>query len=346
MNSKLVFFAAVLAAPLFAQNAPAPVEVKTARPQRGEIDRFVALPGTLRPNLQATLYTKVAGYLKSVAVDRGDRVKAGQLLAEIEVPELIAERARYRAEVDVAQAAAKRVDVAFSKSPDLITPAVVDEAKARVQIAQANLERIDTMLKYGRIAAPFGGTITMRYADPGAFVAAPSAGGSAQNAALFTLMDFSTIRVHLPVPEAEASRIKTGQPVKLTVQGIPGKVFSGQVTRLGYALDEATRTMLIEADIPNASGELRPGMYANVRVGVERHTNALLIPAEALVTERAGASVFVVNEGKAQKIPVTAGFNDGEKAEIVKGLDAGQSVILVGRMTLAPGQAVKVVEAK
>lgn len=334
------------ALPLGAQPPSGPVEVKAARPTRGEINRYVTLPGTLRPNLQATLYPKVAGYLKSMAVDKGDRVKAGQLIAEIEVPELIAERSRYRAEVEVAQAAVQRVNTAFSKSPDLITPAAVDEAKARVQIAQANLERVETMLKYCQITAPFAGMITMRYADPGAFVAAPSAGGSAQNAALYTLMDFSVIRVQVPVPEMEAARVVADQPVRLTVEGLAGKVFTCRVTRFGYALDESTRTMLVEADIPNPQGELRPGMYARIGIGVEQHTNALLIPVEALVTERAGSSVFVATDGKAQKIPVTVGFNDGQKVEITKGLDAGQAVILVGRLALAPGQAVKVTETR
>jgi hypothetical protein len=100
------------------------------------------------------------------------------------------------------------------------------------------------------------------------------------------------------------------------------------------------------ANLPNPEGELRPGMYARVGIGVERHAGALLIPTEALVTERAGASVFVAADGKAQKIPVTVGFNDGERVEIVKGLDAGQPVILIGKLALAPGQAVKVIETR
>ncbi|MBI4624642.1 MAG: efflux RND transporter periplasmic adaptor subunit [Verrucomicrobia bacterium] len=342
----VLFLGLAAALPLGAQTPAGPAEVRTARPERGEIHRYVTLPGTLRANLQATLYPKIAGYLKSVAVDKGDRVRAGQPLAEIEVPELIAEQTRYRAEVEVAEAAAQRVNTAFSKSPDLITPSAVDEAKARVRIAQANLDRVETLLKYCQINAPFAGTITMRFADPGAFVAAPSAGGSAQNAALFTLMDFSVVRVYLPVPEFEASRVQVDQPVKVSVEGIPGKIYSGGVTRFGYVLDEATRTMLVEADIPNPGGELRPGMYAKVRIGVERHRDALLIPAGALVMERAAASAFVVADGKAQKIPLTVGFNDGEHVEVLKGLEAGQAVILVGKLALAPGQPVKVVESR
>jgi membrane fusion protein (multidrug efflux system) len=334
------------AATLIGQPAAAPLEVKTAPPQRGDIYRYVALPGTLRADQQVTLYPKVAGYVKTIAVDKGDQVRAGQVLAEIEVPELVADVTRNRADVAVAEAAFQRVSSAQAKSPDLITPAASDEAKARLQIAKANLERTETLLGYTHIVAPFAGTITMRYADAGAFLAAPSAGGSAQNAALFTLADFRTVRAQIPVPEIEAARVRTGQPVKVTVDGLAGKVFAGQVSRLGYALDEATRTMLVEADLPNPDGELRPGMYARVRIGVEKHADALLIPADALVMEKTAAFAFVAASGKAQKIPLTIGFNDGQQVEVLKGLDAAQSVILVGKLTLAPDQPVKVTETR
>ncbi len=348
MNSPIFFRAGIFALcvfPLGAQPA-APVEVKTVHPQRGEIVRYVGLPGTLHADQQVTLYPKVAGYLKTIAVDKGDQVRAGQVLAELEVPELAADVARYRADVAVAKVALERVTAAQAKAPDLITPAAADEAKARLQIAQASLDRTETLLGYARIVAPFAGTITMRFADVGAFLAAPSAGGAAQNAALFTLANFRTVRVQIPVPEIEASRVRPGQPVKLGVDGLAGKVFSGQVSRMGYALDESTRTMLVEADLPNSDGELRPGMYARARLGVEKHTDALLIPADALVMEKTAAFAFVANGGKAQKIPLTIGFNDGAQVEVLKGLDAAQAVILVGRLTLAPEQPVNATEAK
>lgn len=347
MNPKILLCVALpgfVVASLCAQ--PAPTEVKTARVSHGDIFRYVALPGTLRADQQVTLYPKVAGYLKSITVDKGDQVRAGQLLAEIEAPELIADSARARADVEVAEAALGRLNAAREQSPDLITPAALDEAGARLKIAKANLARTETLLGYAKIVAPFAGTITMRFADAGAFLAAPSAGGSAQNAALFTLADFRTIRLQVPVPEIEAARVRVGQPVKVAVDGLAGKVFSGQVSRLGYALDEATRTMLVEADLPNANGELRPGMYAKARIGVEQHADAQLIPVDALVMEKTAAFAFVVADGKAKKIPLTIGFNDGQQVEVVKGLDADQQVILTGKLALAPEQPVKVTEAR
>ncbi|MSU24404.1 MAG: efflux RND transporter periplasmic adaptor subunit [Opitutus sp.] len=329
-----------------AAEAAGALEVKAARPGRGEIHRFVSLPGTLRADQQVTLYPKVAGYLKTISVDKGDQVRAGQVLAEIEVPELVADVARHRADVEVAAAAFNRLSVAQAKSPDLITPAALDEAKARLQVAQASLARTETLLGYTHIVAPFSGTITMRFADVGAFVAAPSAGGTAQNAALFALADFRTIRLQVPVPEIEAARVRPGQPVKLAVDGLAGRVFAALVSRLGYALDEATRTMLVEADFPNPDGELRPGMYAKARIGVEKHTDTLLIPVEALVMEKMAAFAFTAVDGKAKKHPLTIGFNDGQQVEVLKGLEATQPVILVGKLVLAPEQPVKVTEVK
>ena len=123
-------------------------------------------------------------------------------------------------------------------------------------------------------------------------------------------------------------------------------MFAGAVSRSSLALDEATRTMLVEADLPNPKHELRPGMYATVRLGVEKHADALLIPVEAVVTEKAGSFAFVVNEGKAKKTPIKAGFNDGVNAEVISGLTGSEAVILVGKMTLADGAAVTVTEAK
>src|SRR5882672_4728851 len=131
-----------------AADAPKPIVVKVIHPTRGEIVRFVTLPGTIKANQQATLYAKVAGYLKSLSVDKGDRVQAGQSLGEIEVPELLADLAKFKAEVKVAETDYQRVSGAQKKAPDLVTPQSVDEAKGRLDIASANLERTETLLRY------------------------------------------------------------------------------------------------------------------------------------------------------------------------------------------------------
>ncbi|MCX6898818.1 MAG: efflux RND transporter periplasmic adaptor subunit [Verrucomicrobia bacterium] len=327
--------------------APSPAaDVKIARPQRGEIIRYVTLPGSIRANQAATLYAKVPGYLKSLAVDKGDSVKAGQALAEIEVPELIADLAKSKAEVEVAEIDYKRVSEAQKKAPDLVMPQTVDDALGKLKVAKASLEHDQTLLGFSKITAPFDGIVTARYVDPGAFIPAATSGSAAQTASVVTIMDFNIVRAQVAVPEAEAALVRAGQPVRFTVEGLPGKTFEGKVSRLAYALDDATKTMLVEADLPNPTRELRPGMYAMVRLGVEKHTDALLIPVEALVMEKVNAFTFVAADGKARKTPIKIGFNDGAKVEILDGLPADAAVIVVGKISLTDGQAVNVTEAK
>jgi membrane fusion protein (multidrug efflux system) len=329
-----------------AEPAKAPVEVRVTRPTRGEIYRFVTLPGSVRANREVTLYAKIPGYLKSIAVDKGDVVKAGQALGEIEVPELLAERAKLQTEVRVAEIEAKRVTAARSRAPDLVTPQTVEEAQGGLEVAQARLVHAETLLQYSRLLAPFDGVVTMRYVDGGAFVPAATASSSPQTAAIVTLMDFTTVRVQVPVPETEASRVRPGQPVRVTVEGIPGRIFEGSVSRHGFALDESTRSLSVEADLPNPDLELRPGMYATVRVGVEKHADAMLLPVEALVTDKANAFVFVAESGIARKTPIKAGFNDGARVEVSSGLKGSETVILVGNQNLADGAPISPKEAK
>jgi len=338
---------ALLATPrLPAADAPKPVEVKTTRPTRGEIHRFVTLPGSIKANQQATLCAKVAGYLKSLHVDKGDRVTAGQALGEIELPELAAEAVKYRAEIRVAETDLKRLTAAQKSAADLVTPQSVDEARGRLEIAQANLERTETLLAYSKLTAPFSGVVTARHVDPGAFVPAAASGSAAQTAAIVTLMDFNTVRAQVAVPELEAALVRVGQPVRLTTESLSGRKFEGSVSRISYALDDATRTMLVEADLPNPDLTLRPGMYATIKVGVEKHTDTILIPVEALVMEKANAFVFIAADGKAKKTPIKVGFNDGVKVEATSGLTGNEAVILVGRMTLADGAAIIVTQAQ
>ena len=329
-----------------AADAPAAIAVKTVRPMHGEIHRFVTLPGDIKPNQQATLYAKVPGYLKSLNVDKGDRVSVGQALGEIEVPELLADRTRYQAEVRVAEADFKRVSAAQTKAPDLVTPQSVDEARGRLEMARANLERTETLLGYSRLTAPFAGVVTARFVDPGAFIPSATSGSAADNAAVVTLMDSSTVRAQVSVPEIEAARVRVGQPVKVTLDSLGGKTFAGNVSRMALALDNATKSMLVEADLPNSHGEMLPGMYATVRVGVEKHENALLVPVAALVMEKGNAFVFVADGGKARRTAVKIGFNDGVNVEISSGLNSSEPVILVGKLTLADGQAINMTEGQ
>jgi len=323
-----------------------PANVQVVRPHIGEINRSITLPAEIKAYQQATLYAKVAGYLKTITVDKGDEVKAGALLAEIEVPELLAELSKYKAEVEVAEIDYKRVNEAQKKAPDLVVPQTVDGAKGKLDVAKANLERTATMLGFARITAPFPGVVTRRLVDPGAFIPAATSGSAAQNAALLTLMDFNRVRVQVAVPEPEVPFIKNGLPVKVKVEELPGRTFEGAVSRYAGALDEGTKTMLSEIEIPNPKRELRPGMFATVEMVVEQKSDALLVPVEVLVVEKVKSSVFTIADGKTKKIPVKTGFNDGVSVQILDGLGPDRPVILVGKQTLNDGQPVNTVEAR
>ena len=323
-----------------------PVAVKFTSAKRAEIHRWITLPGTLKANQQATLYAKVAGYLTNVAVDRGDAVKAGQLLGELEVPELLADAKKFEADVKVAEVDLSRLEEARKKAPDLILPQALDKARGAADVARANLERTNTLLHFAKITAPFAGMITGRFVDNGAFVPSATSGSAAQNAAIFTLMDYTTVRAQAAVPEVEVSFIRAGLPVKFVLEALPGKTFDTTVARSNGVLDEATRTMLVEADMPNADGALKPGMYANIRIAVEKHTGAIVVPVEALVMEKTNAFVFKVADGKAKKTAVKLGFNDGANAEILEGLADGEGVIVPGKVPPADGQPVKPEAAK
>ena len=248
---------------------------------------------------------------------------------------------KYEADVKVAEVELARLMEARKKAPDLILPQALDKARGAADVARANLERTNTLLHFAKITAPFAGMITGRFVDDGAFVPSATSGSAAQNAALFTLMDFTTVRAQAAVPESEVALIRPGLPVKFSLEALPGKSFDATVSRSNGALDEATRTMLTEADVPNPDSVLKPGMYANIRIAVEKHTGVITVPVEALATEKTNAFVFKVADGKAKKTAVKLGFNDGVNAEILEGLADGEGVILVGKATFNDGQPVK-----
>ena len=323
-----------------------PISVQVTQPRRGEIMRTIALPATVAPNQQVTLYAKVTGYLKRIDVDKGDQVKAGDVLAQIEVPELNADLARCNAEAEIASLDYNRASEAQKKAPDLVTAQSIDAAKAKYEMAKATLDRAETLLGYCRITAPFSGTITKRFADPGAFIPSATAGSTAQNSALVTLSDTTIVRVQVAVPESEVPLIVKDLPVKVFVEGLPGRNFEGTVTRFARALDDMTKTMLTEIDLENPKGELRSGMYATAKIGVEKHKETLLLPNEAVVVEKAGQSVFTVADNKAKKVAVKTGFNDGSFVEILEGVSSNEAVILAGKMTLNNGQPVVIATNK
>lgn len=325
------------------------LELPTTKPTSGTVHRWVPFPSTLAPWQQTVIYAKVTGFVKAVGVDKGDAVKAGQVLAEIEMPELEAELSKYEAEsaalkpaLDFAQQEYDRMLKAQKASPALILPQMLekakselDKARASFDVVNANAKKARVMLGYAKIAAPFDGILSARHVDAGALV-------NASASKMFEIVDASTIRLQIPVTELETTLVSAGKPVKAQIDalGAASSPVEGSISRVAFALDPGTRTMLAEADLNNADLRLRPGMYAIAKIAVEEHENVMLIPADGLVMEKTSAFVFTLVDGKAKKNPVAIGFNDGVNVEIRSGLDASATVLLPGKVVLTPEQPV------
>lgn len=499
-----------------------PAAVQTTHVQRRNVSRLIALPGDVRPWAETTLFAKVPGYLGTITVDRGDRVKAGQILATIQAPELQADRdqaqqnyrsalasvqgsrateqsaaaqvqrartAEEKAQADyqqaplgvarakaqmlqvqgaVEQAEAQReqaqagleasqtqvekaqADLAstqadqrlaeityarykgiYDKNPMLIAKQDVDTAESRaaaargktasarsavqaalanvrasqaqvrtttaqieqaeaqvlaakeqVSIAQAQqagsqkqvevaaqdvavsgkqravtqakvaevqfqagagrsaVSRVAAIADYARIRAPFAGTITKRFVDPGAFI--QSASSSQNAAAIVTVADLDRLRLFINIPETEARFIRVGTPVKITLAGLPDSAaISGRVARTEGSLDPKTRSLPAEVDLPNPKGEILPGAYAMVKTVLETHPQVVSIPSLAVGSDKSGKFVFVVENGKARRVVITTGFDDGAFTEITDGLKGQEEVVVTGRDALTPNAPVR-----
>ena len=317
-------------------------EVRTVRLSDGPITRSIVLPAQVIPFQEATLYAKVSGYLKTISVDKGDKVAAGAVLARIEIPELVAARARQQAELKAASSDYDRLQKALARTPDLVVPDTVDQARGRFEVARAGLAESETLLGYATIAAPFTGVVTQRYVDPGALIQAGNASSK-----IVSLMDFSTVRLQVAVPEIEAAHVVVGQPVKVTTDNLAGRHFEGTVSRFAYALDATNRTMLAEAILQNRDLALRPGMLVTVSFGIEHKEHAPLMPVEALITERNNTFAFILGEGnKAVKRPIKTGFNDGQNVEVLEGLKSEEPILLAGKAKLSDGQSVRIASAQ
>jgi multidrug efflux pump subunit AcrA (membrane-fusion protein) len=334
-----------------AGDAPQAPVVVVATPQRGPISRTLTLPGDLAGYYQSTLYAKVTGYLKIISVDKGDWVKAGQVLAEIEVPELRERLERARADMQVQKITYDRLEQVWKSDPRLIARQDVDVANGKYQEAKAQLDELSALEQYTKITAPFDGVITARFVDPGALIrASGGSGGSdaesgsgAQQSAVLSEAMISRMRTYVYAPQGVIGLIHRGMPAQLTVQDFPGRVFNGTVTRFATSLDLSTRTMLTEVDIDNPERQLYPGMYANVTLQLESHPDAIQVRDSAVATGPDGSYVYIVRDGVLDRVPVTTGIRSGTSVEIVSGLKGGEQVVSALDPGLSDGQMVKAI---
>jgi membrane fusion protein, multidrug efflux system len=333
--------------------------VMVMHPQRGEAVRTITLPGDLVGYYESTLYAKVTGYLQSISVDKGSWVKAGQVLAVIEVPELNERLQEARADFEIKRITYRRIEQVWKTDPKLVARQNVDVAYGKFREAQAQVDELEAMASYTRIVAPFNGVITGRFVDPGALI---KAGGGQNSAGLFPINpnESSThpaggvtpvvseamikkLRVYVYIPQDSVSMIHRGTPAALTIANFPGRTFHGKVTRFAHSLDLTTRTMLTEVDIENPRHELYPGMYAHITLDLEIHPNAIKLPDLAIATSSHGSFVYVVKDGQLAKTPVSTGINNGQTVEITHGLTGNEEVVSDINPMLPPGERVRAV---
>jgi membrane fusion protein, multidrug efflux system len=318
------------------------ITVQTIRPVRRDVTRTLTLPGNIAPWLQATLYAKVPGYLKEMRVDKGDEVKKGQLLAVLDAPEVEEQFRQAQADYKIKSLTHQRLLKVWKENPDVIAKQDLDVAEATAEGAKHLMENRRTLYEYTRVEAPFDGTITARFADPGTMIQS-GAGSATQAAPLYTLMDLDQIRVYVSVPQEAAHLAKPGVSARILLKELLGKALHGAITRTTEALDPATRTLLVEIDLPNDQRMLQPGMFVSVALELERHPQALLLPPSAIaqVPGTTRSSVFVVKNGTVRMMPVMTGIDDGMGIEIMEGLSEEDEVVVVGKTGLKDGTPVR-----
>jgi RND family efflux transporter MFP subunit len=316
--------------------------VQVLKPKQRDIAYTVRLPATLSPIAQVTLYAKVSGYLTSILVDKGDSVAAGQVLAVIDAPELAERSQQAHSTFMIKKLTYERLRNVWKENPDVIAKQDVDVAEAAYLGAKHAMGQLDTELQYTKVRAPFPGVITARFVDSGALIQAATS-STTQTMPLFTLMDMSTLRVYANVPQEEVPYAKPGVRASIKISEFPDEEFQGQITRTTGALDPTTRTMLVEIHVPNKERRLQPGMFATATLYLKEHKNALAIPPSALISGNGGQeySVFVIEHGKAKRVPITTGLDDGVWVEVTNGLTGDEDVVLVGKAGLANGQSVQ-----
>ncbi|HXG21527.1 MAG TPA: efflux RND transporter periplasmic adaptor subunit [Methylomirabilota bacterium] len=318
------------------------VTVQVTTPRRQTVTRTTRLPGTIAPWYQTTLYAKVPGYLKWIGFDKGDAVKARTVLATIDAPEVQQQYEQAKTDYNIKKLTFERLSHVWRRNPNVIAKQDVDVAEAAARGAQHVLEQRAALVDYTKVRAPFSGVITARFVDPGAMIQIAT-NSETQASPLFTIMDVAKVRVYCNVPQEEAALAKPGRPVNVRLRQYPERVFTGTITRTTGVLDAATRTMLTEADLPNPDRLLQPGSFAEVEITLQQHPNAVVIPPAALLTEQAGQAVFIVEAGRAKRVPVKTGLDDGVGIEVTQGLQGGEQIVVVGQQHLQDGMPVAAV---
>lgn len=331
-------------------NEAAILSVNVTHPTVGSMNQDLILPGNVQAFTETPIYSRTNGYLKKWYFDIGERVSKGQLLAEIETPEVDQQLLQSQAELGRIQANEDLAGVTSNRWQALLAKHAVSQqeadqarsnyiaAQAAVDASRANVRRLEQLQSYERIIAPFDGVITARNTDIGDLIDAGS--GSNNPRELFHLASIGKLRVYVAVPEVDSDSIHNGDTVTLSQDSNPDLNISGTVVRNANAIDHATRTLNVEADVDNANGILRPGAYVFVHFHLPGGMNTFTVPSNALLFRAEGLQVAVVRNDRVQLIPITVGHDFGNSVEVTSGLSAADMVILDPPDSLSTGTEV------
>ena len=333
----------------------APPTVTVAPAQPGAPTEAIVLPGNVTAFTDAPIYARTDGYLEHWYYDIGARVKKGDLLAVIETPELDKQVAQAQSDLATAQANANIARIQAERYTNLVksdavsqqdTDTYVNQAAstaAAVKSAQANVQRLLELQSFEKVYAPFDGVVTARAVDTGQLISSGSSGGAGTE--LFHMQALQTLRVYTNMPQLYSQTLKRGMKVELTFPEYPGKDFEGTLVRTADAIDPVSRTLLVEIDIDNRSGQLMPGALAQVHFKTPRVGPTFIVPSSALIFRRAGLQLaLVVHKDVAHLVPVVIGEDDGATVQIISGLNSGDQVIQDPPDSLIDGQKVTVVK--
>jgi len=330
--------------------------VSVVLPKRSAPAQEIILPGNVQPYISSPIYARTDGYLKKWYFDIGARVKAGDLLAEIQTPEVDQQLVQARATLATAQANLELSQITMNRYQGLLNKHAVSQQdvdnavgsynanKAIVEADQASVQRYETLVSFEKVYAPFDGIITARNTDIGDLI--NSGSSTAPMTDMFHISQSGMLRVYVNVPEEYSQAVKPGQTnVDIVLAEFPGRRFPGKLVRTADAISGVTRTLLTEIDVANPTNTLLSGSYAEVHVKVPSENSTFLIPVNTLIFRSENLQVGVVKDGKVTITDVTPGHDLGEEIEIVAGLKADDNVVVNPPDSLVTGQAVKIVDA-
>ena len=344
-----------------APDASAPIPVDVVRVTSAPLRASQQLPGELRPYEIVPMFSKVAGFVRSIDVDRGSVVRERQIVIRLDAPELLAQRAEAQAKQQSAQAqlaaaqaklasdegTLKRLEAA-SATPGAVAGNDLEIAQQSVEADRAQLaaqrdtvgaatqalQALAEVAGYLDVRAPFDGIVTERNVHPGALVGPGSA------SPMITIERLSRLRLVVPVPESFVAGLRAGQTVEFSVPAYPGRTFTGTLARLARSVDVRTRTMPVEADVANGAGELTPGTFVEVRWPIDRPTPSLFVPSSSVTSTLERTFVVRIRDGKAEWVDVKTGVTMGRQIEVFGDLRENDQIVVRGTDELRPGTAV------